>query len=209
MLAERDRSPERLTGEIVDRRLSIVQYGVWNTVQMFVYERSEIVDLLSDSERAHLLVIADDRHTVAEVPGEKAADVGLAGLVHDHHVETTARQVHRLRNARERHDPHRHGIPRSRQQPSCFFLKLRHSLASSLSNFLLDVRPPLQRLLRREIDATLLPEPSTPIDEIRRHSAQVRSKPMHAVHQEPLVQLRAPLELGVELTPLPSCFPAT
>src|SRR5262245_21299088 len=32
---------------------------------------------------------------------------------------------------------------------------------------------------------------------------------MHAVHQEPLVQLRAPLELRVELTPLPSCFPAT
>ena len=94
LIAQGDGSAERLTGEIVDRRFAVVQHGVRNAIEVFADERREIVDLLTNCERTDLLVITDDGYAFAEVPGEKAADVGLARLVHDHHIESAAREVH-------------------------------------------------------------------------------------------------------------------
>ena len=99
MLDQPDDASEGLAGQIVDRRLSIVELLVRDTVEELVDEPLPAIELVADRVRTHLLVIADDHHFPGQAEGGQAEDVTLARLVDDDHVERDGAQLETLQRS--------------------------------------------------------------------------------------------------------------
>ena len=65
---------------------------------------------LTDTEGSNLFVVPDDDDLPAQIKRDKRIEVGLAGLVYDHYVETRRPRIEALGHDRDRHDPDRHRV---------------------------------------------------------------------------------------------------
>jgi hypothetical protein len=57
---------------------------------------------LADTQRRHLLVVANHDHLLAEVKRDQRIEIGLARLVHDHDVEARGTGIEALGHDRNR-----------------------------------------------------------------------------------------------------------
>ena len=70
MLAKPYDATECGGGELVDRCLAVVELAVRNPREIGVDHRRHVVDAVPDRIRCHLLVVANDNHTLAQIPGD-------------------------------------------------------------------------------------------------------------------------------------------
>src|SRR6266581_2282585 len=79
--------PKRLAREVIDRDLPVVEIGVRYTPQVLKDEVLDYAQILPNSRRADLLVVAYNQHRLAQVQGDQRHHVALAGFIDDHYVE--------------------------------------------------------------------------------------------------------------------------
>jgi hypothetical protein len=67
-------------------------------------------DSLSNTEWAHLFVVADHYGAFSEIKGKQTHDITLARLIDDDHVKPSRSWIERLRNAGQGHNPDWYGV---------------------------------------------------------------------------------------------------
>src|SRR5580692_124411 len=100
---------ERLACEIVDGDLPVVKIGVGDSPEVLEDEVLNNAQILADSRRADLLVVADHEHRLAQVQGDQRHHVALAGFIDDDDIEARVARVKVFDHSRKRHDPHGYG----------------------------------------------------------------------------------------------------
>jgi len=104
-------------------------------------------------------VIADHGDLLAHRKRDQPEHIALAGLVDDHDVEPRGRDVEALDDARQRHDPYRHGVTAFDQGLARLLLEPPDPLAGALADLLVQGQPSTQRLLLLERGAAKLGAP--------------------------------------------------
>src|SRR5215467_9380501 len=102
---------ERLTGQIVDRGLSVVQMAVRNPLQELVDEILNNGRFLSHRGGADLLVVAHDNDVPAQVKRHQSHNITLTGFINDYGVKARFSRVKILHHPGEGHDPYGNGAP--------------------------------------------------------------------------------------------------
>src|SRR4029077_9968378 len=100
---------ERLASEIVDGNLAVVEIGIRDSAEILEDEVLDYAQILADSRRADLLVVADDEDGLPQVQRDQRHYVALAGFVDDDNVETRGAWVKVFDHAGKRHDPDGNG----------------------------------------------------------------------------------------------------
>src|SRR5215471_1147515 len=106
MLNQASGASEGLPREVVDGDLAIVEIGIGNARQVLEDEVLNDAEVLANSGRADLLMVADDEDGFAKVKSDEGHDVALAGFVDDDDVEAREARIEIFDHAGERHDPH-------------------------------------------------------------------------------------------------------
>src|SRR5262249_4463565 len=89
MLDETRCATERLARQIVNGNLSVVEIGVGDAAQVLVDEILNCAEILADSGRAYLLMVADDENCLAQIECDQSHHVALTGFVNDDNVEAS------------------------------------------------------------------------------------------------------------------------
>ena len=142
-----DRGTERLTCQVIDGGLAVVELLVRYVPQDLVNQRVDALPALAHGIRAHLLVITDDDDFLAEREGHESHHVALAGLVDDDDVEACGSDVEGLDHPRERHDPDRHRGAALHQSALGLLLETRNVLSGALTDLLVESEPAVEGLL--------------------------------------------------------------
>lgn len=142
MLQQADRFPKGLTGQVVDRRLAVIELLVGDVGQKLIDERLDAVRLMADGVRADLLVISDHHDTLAEGEGGETQDVTLTRFVENDHVELRFGDVEALHHPGQRHDPYRRRLPAIHQQLLGLGPESADVLDFTLTHLLVQAEPP-------------------------------------------------------------------
>ena len=122
-------------------------------------------------------MIADHGDLLAHRERDEAEHVALAGLVDDHDVEPGGGDVEALDDARQRHDPHRHGVAAFGEGLARLLLEPADALAGALADLLVQGEPAAQRLLLLERGAAELGVPRERLDVARGGVLQLLADP--------------------------------
>src|SRR5260370_1132176 len=87
MFDKASRAAERLARQIVDGNLPVVEIRVRNSAQVLENEVLDHAQILPDRRWADLLVVADDKHALAQIQSHHRHHVTLAAFIDDDTVE--------------------------------------------------------------------------------------------------------------------------
>src|SRR5260370_3644814 len=105
MFDKASHAAERLARQIVEGNLPVVEIRVRNSAQVLENEVLDHAQILPDRRWAYLLVVADDKHGLAQVQSHQRHHVTLAGFIDDDNVEARSARIKIFHHARKRHDP--------------------------------------------------------------------------------------------------------
>src|SRR5262249_37361590 len=110
---------------------------------------------------------------LAQIERQQRHDVALAGFIDNDDVKARCPRIEVFDHARQRHDPHRHGVPAFTHFASRFGAQQGNPYAGSLTDATDGIEPADQRLALRRRRSPGLVGPRAPIDEINRGLANL------------------------------------
>src|SRR5262249_7163076 len=147
--------------------------GVRDAAKVLKNEVLNHTQILADSRRTNLFVVADDEHGLAQIQGDKGHHIALAGFIDDDNVKTSSAGVEVFHHARERHDPDGDSATARAHFPGSFGAQEGNSYAVTFANATDGIEPADERLTLFCGGAPCLRTPRAFVDEFYRRAAQL------------------------------------
>src|SRR5260370_5907895 len=145
MWDEASSAEKGLAGEVVNRKLAIVEIGIGDSREVLEDEVLDDAEILADGGRADLLVVANDENGFSEIESDQGHDVALAGFVNNDDVEAGGARIEVFDYARKRHDPDRNRAAAFGHFPGGFGAKESNTDAVTFADAANGVQPSHQR----------------------------------------------------------------
>src|SRR5262252_5269850 len=137
-------------GDLIEAVIYVEPLGVRNVRQELAVQLVNLLFLNADVRRANLFGVADDQDLFPAIQHGQGAQIALARLVHDDHVEGAGLRLEGLDYPEERHDPDRDRAHRLDHRPvgrrqmalsvfSCPFTELPHRVGPGRQGHVLAV----------------------------------------------------------------------
>ena len=183
--------------------MPIVQIGVGDSSEVLEDEVLNHAQVLPDGRRAHLLVVANNEHRLAQVQGDQCHHIALAGFIDDDYIEASGARIEVFDYARKRHDPHRNSPAALAHFFGCFGAQNGHADSMTFADAADRVEPAHKCLALARRRAARLRGPGALIDEFDGRETQLLTEFFALGLQGFERDARAAIEFVVELTPGP------
>src|SRR5260370_11240018 len=147
--------------------------GIRDSSEVLEDEVLNYAQILTDGRRADLLVVADNKHRLAQVQGDQRHHVALAGFIDDDNVETGGVRVKVFDHARKRHDPDGNGATTLAHFSGRFGAQERNANSMPFADATDGVKPADERLALPRGGAVRLRGPSALVDQFDCRATQL------------------------------------